>query len=229
VSVAVRQQGPNRPPDYHDHARDELTRLLRRPVGALLDVGCGSGRAGSALRRAGATRVVGVEVDPAAAEEARKRYDEVLAGDAEEALSGIRERFDTLLCYDILEHLARPAKVLLQLRSLTRPDGQLHVSVPNARHASLLRDLVFGGTFGYAASGHRDVTHLRWFTRSDMERLLAGTGWRVERVTATVVGRSRALDVWTRGLLHDFLALQWQFLAAPSDAIHEPDALGSLL
>ncbi len=42
---------------------------------------------------------------------------------------------------------------------------------------SLLR-----GTFGYTAAEHRDVTHLRWFTRSDLVELLESTGWAVDGV-----------------------------------------------
>ena len=84
---------------------------------------------------------------------------------------------ETILAYDVLEHLADPASVLRQLRSLAAPGALLHVSVPNARHYSLVRDLVVRGTFGYTGSGHRDDTHLRWFTRADLVSVLATAGW----------------------------------------------------
>ena len=81
--------------------------------------------------------------------------------------------FDTFVLYDVLEHLVDPAAVLEALVPLAAPGARAHVSVPNARHWTLMRDLVLRGTFGYTDWGHRDRTHLRWFTRRDIEALLA--------------------------------------------------------
>ena len=78
--------------------------------------------------------------------------------------------FDTICCYDVLEHLADPAIALRGLRGLRPDGGHLHISIPNARHFSLVYDLVVKGTFGYTEFGHRDATHLRWLTRRDLRR-----------------------------------------------------------
>ena len=55
------------------------------------------------------------------------------------------------------------------------------MSVPNASHISLLRDLILRGTFGYEPAGHRDATHIRWFTRRDIVALIGEAGWQVQR------------------------------------------------
>jgi hypothetical protein len=69
------------------------------------------------------------------------------------------------------------------------------------------------GTFGYTDWGHRDSTHLRWFTRRDIEALLADSGWRVLDRSPAILGRGARVDRLTRGALREFLALQWHVLA----------------
>src|SRR4051812_17794280 len=131
--------------------------------------------------------------EPAAV--AAERYDEVALGDALEMAGQVSGPFDTILCYDVLEHLVDPAAALRRLRQLALPRGRLHVSVPNARHYSLVCDLVFRGTFGYAEWGHRDATHLRWFTRKDMMRLLESTGWEPELSPPGAIHKIRQLHL----------------------------------
>jgi len=73
----------------------------------------------------------------------------------------------------------RAEAVLRQLRGLAAPGGRLHISIPNARHFTLIADLVLRGTFGYRDWGHRDSTHLRWYTRRDLVAMVERGGWRV--------------------------------------------------
>lgn len=203
-----------KPDSYYAQDRADLVGRLPRPVGRVLDVGCGRGGAAGPLRRAGATEITGVEIDPEAAAGARGAYDRVLEGPVEAHLDALEGPFDTILCYDVLEHLVDPWTVLRTLRGRAAPGGRLHVSVPNARHHSLLRDLAVRGTFGYAEWGHRDVTHLRWFTRRDLAAALAGAGWRVQEVGhGRLRPASRALGRLTRGLSVELLVHQWLALA----------------
>jgi 2-polyprenyl-3-methyl-5-hydroxy-6-metoxy-1,4-benzoquinol methylase len=194
---------------YYANARADIVEALPRPLGSVLDIGCGAGAVGPGLRAAGAERLTGIEMEPGAAEQARAVYDEVVVGTVEEALPALQGPFDTVLCLDVLEHLVDPAAVLRSLHGVTAPNGWLQVSVPNARHVSLMRDLIFRGTFGYTEWGHRDSTHLRWFTRRDMVELLRSTGWSVERVSHPALGKSRGLDRLTRGRSTEFLVGQW--------------------
>lgn len=206
-----------KPEGYYAQTRAELVALLPRPLGRVLDVGCGSGGAAAPLRQRGAERIVGIEVYAPAAELARETYDVVHEGRVEDVLPGLAERFDTILCYDVLEHLVDPAAVLHALKGLAEPGARLHVSVPNARHWTLLRDLAVRGTFGYAPAGHRDDTHLRWFTRADLVRLLEDCGWSfVEAWPGRLRASSQALGWLTRGLSLEFLVYQWAVLAQRS-------------
>src|SRR5262245_53874818 len=151
--------GSPKPADYYSQARGELLSLLRPPLGRVLDVGCVEGGVASGLRAAGAEWISGIELYEPAAQRAREVYDEVVSGRAEESLGSLTGPFDPRLLYDVLEHLPDPAALLRDLHAVAAPAAVAHASVPNARHWSLVRDLVLRGTFAYERSGHRDNTH----------------------------------------------------------------------
>jgi 2-polyprenyl-3-methyl-5-hydroxy-6-metoxy-1,4-benzoquinol methylase len=202
-----------KPTGYYGNERADLIAALPRPIGRVLDVGCGEGAVGRGLRAAGAQWLSGVEMEPAAAAVAREAYDEVAVGGIETELDDLSGPFDTICCYDVLEHLVDPYTVLRRLLGVAAPGGRLHVSVPNARHVSLLRDLALRGTFGYTEWGHRDSTHLRWFTRSDIEAAVAEAGWQLVSTGHPQLHRAAALDRLTRGRSTEFLVGQWYVLA----------------
>jgi 2-polyprenyl-3-methyl-5-hydroxy-6-metoxy-1,4-benzoquinol methylase len=202
-------------PGYYANARADLVARLPQPLGRVLDVGCGAGGVGRSLRAAGAETLVGVEINATAAAQAEAVFDTVLIGDAETLADdgALRGPFDTVVLYDVIEHLVDPAALLGAIAPLVATGGHVHVSVPNARHHSLVRDLVLRGTFGYTDWGHRDRTHLRWFTRRDLVQLLADGGWRIADVAPSILGRNRLVDRVTLGRAREFLALQWAVLA----------------
>jgi 2-polyprenyl-3-methyl-5-hydroxy-6-metoxy-1,4-benzoquinol methylase len=151
---------------------------------------------------------------PDAAAHAAAVLDEAVVGAVEDVLDQLSGPFDTILAYDVLEHLRDPASVLTALRTEAMSGARLHVSLPNARHWTLLRDLALRGTFGYTDAGHRDETHVRWFTRSDAVALLESTGWQVQRVDhGPLHPVSRLGSRLTRGLTTEFLVYQWSLLA----------------
>jgi 2-polyprenyl-3-methyl-5-hydroxy-6-metoxy-1,4-benzoquinol methylase len=210
-----------KPAGYYSESRANVIAELPTPLGRVLDVGCGEGAAAEALRGAGATWISGIELLPQPAAVAAERYDEVVVTDALDGIDRVAGAFDTVLCYDVLEHLVDPATVVRRLRDVVRDGGVIHVSVPNARHWSLPADLLFRGTFGYTEWGHRDSTHLRWFTRRDMVDLLERSGWRVEKTVPGAAHRLTQLGVpLPRGLVHrasELLSRGWLVLARRAD------------
>jgi 2-polyprenyl-3-methyl-5-hydroxy-6-metoxy-1,4-benzoquinol methylase len=197
---------------YYENTREDVVRQLPRPIGSVLDIGCGSGGVGPGLRRVGASKLTGIEVVAEQAERAREVYDEVIAAPVEQALDQLQGPFDTILCLDVLEHLVDPEAVMSDLHRVGAPGARLQVSVPNGRHVSLVTDLVIKGTFGYTDWGHRDRTHLRWFTRRDIVNAMERCGWRVQHVSHPELHRARRLDKATRGLSTEFLVGQWYVL-----------------
>jgi len=151
-------------------------------------------------------------MDPQAAQRAREVFDTVYEGDAERVLDDLasEQPFDVICCYDILEHLYDPERVIRRLHAVAAPGGVLHISIPNARHLSLIRDLLLRGTFGYELFGHRDATHLRWFTKSDIVTLVEDCGWHVTEIETHRLRPLRALLAkLSRGYAREFFAVQW--------------------
>lgn len=101
----------------------------------VLDCACGEGY-GSRLLRAVARRVDGVDIDPAAVEHARRRYrTEGLAFHCASALDlpFPDHRFDAVVSFETLEHLAEHDELLAEFRRVLRPGGFLLVSTPDRK------------------------------------------------------------------------------------------------
>ena len=202
--------------DYGHLVHGQKIGLLRQPLGRVLDVGCAEGANADVLRARGATHLAGIELDEGFAARARERYDEVVQGSVLEDLAWPEESFDTVLCYDILEHLYDPWSVTAQLARLLKPGGQMHVSLPNARSKELWLPLLREGRFRYRPEGVMDVTHMRFFGRHDAVEMVEAAGLNVISVDrAAPESRKRAIaSALTRGWIMEFLTIQWYVLAS---------------
>lgn len=182
-SAPSRAAGPSSPAAGapRPYVLEERNVALVRAIGGprrVLDVGCGLGQNGEVAKGRGA-HVVGLELDPRAAAEARGRLDEVLEVNLEDAAALQRalgdRRFDLLLLGDVLEHVAAPEEVLGSLLGFLEPGGRVVASLPNVA-AWTVRLGLLAGRFDYEPSGILDRTHLRFFTRRSAEALLEGAG-----------------------------------------------------
>ncbi|MBF0153292.1 MAG: class I SAM-dependent methyltransferase [Magnetococcales bacterium] len=153
--------------------------ILRIPEWAqrVLDVGCGAGLLGKTLKERGVKHVVGVELDPAAAQMARQHLDAVYTGDvASMPLELSPGEFDTMVFADVLEHLVDPTATLMRLKPFLAPHGVIITSIPNVRYYAMLNHVV-EGNWTYAESGILDRTHLRFFTIREMVNMLKAAGF----------------------------------------------------
>ena len=174
-------------PVYFGHARPEVLALVPESARRVLDIGYGAGRLGEALKARQETRVVGIELNEIAASAARQRLDEVWVGDIERLdLDFPSGSFDAIVCGDILEHLRDPDRLLRRARVWLAADGRLVTSIPNVRHHSVVRSLL-EGNWTYESAGLLDSTHLRFFTRREIEELLFRAGFAVEEMRSVCV------------------------------------------
>jgi SAM-dependent methyltransferase len=169
--------------------------LSRVPEGAraLLDVGCGAGGMGLALRaRAAPPRLIGIEPDEALAAHAARHYDEVHRIDIEaEAPPVPPASLDVIVYGDVLEHLRDPWAVLRRDAALLRQGGQVLICVPNLEHWSFAARLL-AGKWRYEKMGLFDRTHLRWFTLDAMREAIEGAGLVPLEVAPRIFDRERA-------------------------------------
>jgi 2-polyprenyl-3-methyl-5-hydroxy-6-metoxy-1,4-benzoquinol methylase len=201
--------------DYGRLVHDAKIALLEPPLGRVLDAGCAEGAGADAMRSQGASHVAGIEVDEAFAAKARERYDEVVCGSLPEALPWPDESFDTVLCYDVLEHLYDPWTAVQRLADLLVPGGRLHLSIPNARAKKVWLPLVLRGRFRYEPEGLMDVTHIRFFARRDAIEMLEAAGLQVVAVThpQPETWKRRVASALSGGRAMEFLTIQWFVLA----------------
>jgi 2-polyprenyl-3-methyl-5-hydroxy-6-metoxy-1,4-benzoquinol methylase len=171
----------------YENPRLPVQALVPHDARRILDLGCASGALGGALKARQPVEVVGIEIEPGYAEDARARLDRVVLADAEELarrddLESELGRFDCLIAADVLEHLVDPWATLHAYAALLSPGGTAVVSVPNVRYWETLWQLGVHGTWPRRAEGIFDRTHLRWFTLADAEAMCERAGLQVERV-----------------------------------------------
>jgi predicted TPR repeat methyltransferase len=153
---------------------------------AVLDLGFGTGQFAERIRPA-CRYLAGLELDPEAAGEGARFFDQPVVGDLLTAIAGPwKEPFDVIVAGDVLEHLPRPEDLLSALKPLLKRGGTLLVSLPNVANVTVRLGLLFG-RFTYAPRGILDRTHVRFFTRSTGRALLEENGYRVASVDATAM------------------------------------------
>ena len=86
--------------------------------------------------------------------------------------------YDCIVCADVLEHLRSPENVLRQFRDLVNPGGRILLSIPNIAHAGVIAELI-GGEFEYRKNGLLDETHVHFFTRNSLLRMITQEGFSV--------------------------------------------------
>jgi len=164
-----------------------LADLFDMPPKLMLDVGCATGMFGAFVKeKHPGAKVIGVELNRAAAEAARQKLDHVFERRLEEVDLGeagvAPGSIDTVIVADVLEHMYDPWHFMTDLKKHITPDAQIIASIPNTRHLGLLVDFADKGLWPYSDKGLLDITHIRFFTLREIHRFFAETGYKVERV-----------------------------------------------
>ena len=181
---------------YYVASRPELRRLVPPDAARVLDVGCGVGNLGAALKLDRRLEAHGLELFPDAAAEARSRLDSVVVGDLDqlEELPFAPGSFDCMLFGDVLEHLRDPGRALRMLRAYLVDRGTIVCSIPNVGHWSVLAMLLGHGRWKYEERGLLDRTHVTFFTLAEIGELLTGAGFELDVLEATLVGDSPVVE-----------------------------------
>ncbi len=203
-----------RDPSYFNHWRDDVLAIIPPGARSVLSIGCGGGRTEAELVKRGVV-VVGVEIDPQAAQTARDRGLIVLEGDATQidVKTGC-EPYDCILYADVLEHLLDPVSLLRRHVANLRTGGLAYVSVPNFRNWEVFWELFVKGHIIYREAGILDRTHVRITTRKMVLEWLWAAQLEIIQERYLVPGRKRKLlCACLPRLAREFTAVQVAVLA----------------
>jgi 2-polyprenyl-3-methyl-5-hydroxy-6-metoxy-1,4-benzoquinol methylase len=149
----------------------------------VLDVGCSSGNFGEVLRHDKKCEVVGLDIDKADIEKAKKNLDAAYVRNVEKDDLGDLGMFDIIIFADVLEHLLDPTAALEKVKKLLKPKGKILFSIPNMAHISIRLHLL-RGFFEYTPIGLLDRTHLHYYDEHEVQHIFSEALLHIEEVNA---------------------------------------------
>ena len=169
--------------EYYKQSRPEMLPFLPPNLGRLIDIGCGEGLFGEAVKAMfPACETWGIEPVAEAAEKAAQRNDRIISMSFDDTPDLPTAYFDVVTMNDVLEHLAWPEPALAVAKRILRPGGKLILSLPNVQFLLNVLDLVKRNDWEYRDDGILDRTHFRFYTTKSAARLLKENGFYVEQI-----------------------------------------------
>ena len=143
----------------------------------ILDAGCGNGSCTARLAEAG-FEVWGVDISERAIEYAKERYPQAVfcCASLEEQLPFEDGTFDAVYAGDVIEHIYDTRRMIAELCRVLRPGGMLFISTP---YHGLLKNLSIA-LLNFEKHFDPTGTHIRFFTKRSLKKLLLEGGFRVE-------------------------------------------------
>ena len=170
---------PNLP--YHDKSSrwsshsQIVAKLANLPEHSrVLDVGTATGMLARMSQR-NSLYIYGVEANAEWAEAAAPFYKEIVARPIEEVGDDFLSGYQAVILGDILEHLPVPDSALRRLVNLQSSGSMFVISVPNVANFWVRLNLLLG-RFDYSDRGILDRTHLRFFTRKTLVKMVKEAG-----------------------------------------------------
>lgn len=143
---------------YALHRKEKLIRNRNGKAGSILDIGAGTGDFLSLCKKRG-WNISGVEVDAGARTLASQKGIDLIHN-----LSEVKDTYDVITLWHVLEHLPDLPRVIRKLNALLRPGGTLVIAVPNYKS--------FDATYYKEYWAAYDVPrHLWHFSRNSMRKL----------------------------------------------------------
>lgn len=206
--------------EYFSGIRLDLISLIKKTNVKILEIGAAYGETLYYLKQNGiASEVVGIDLfEDKQNPQHYKSVDNFIFGNIEEInLEQYNNYFDIILLPDVLEHLFEPKKVLQNVKKYLTDDGQIILSMPNIRHYSAIKKIVFNGDFRYEESGIFDYTHVRFYCRKNIQELLENAGYQVVKQESSIKNYkgksvSKFINLITLGVFEEFFSKQYFFV-----------------
>lgn len=162
-----------------------LNGILRR-IGeqdTLLDAGCGEGYTTSKFAKR-CRKVTGVEIVPERVDKAKRVAKEFgvfkktifLCSDLFELDARVKEKFDVVVCSEVIEHVEKPKLLLEVLKRRLKNNGKLIITYPNETILQIGRKIMF---YGNAKKMERKTDHKISLSEKVFREMAEETGFKV--------------------------------------------------
>lgn len=177
---------------YYQNFREDMTQLLPKQYSRVLEIGCGEGKFRENLTHS--HEYWGVEPVESAAAVASKKLDKVLIGTYQDVLNDIPDDyFDLVICNDVIEHMVDHDEFFQSIKKKMKKHGCLVASLPNVRGMQNLFELLVKKDWEYKDSGILDKTHLRFFTKKSLYRIINDNGFVIDQFMGVNSYRSSSI------------------------------------
>jgi hypothetical protein len=109
---------------------------------------------------------------------------------------------------DVVEHLISPVDTINKIMPFLKIGGTIYITVPNVRHWSVIKNLLFFDLWEYDTWGILDFTHLRFFTKKSITNLFQRNNIYVKSASRMIQKKSKSsyFNFLTLGIFSGFLA-----------------------
>lgn len=126
---------------------------------------------------------------------------------------------EVVIFADVLEHLYNPKIVLEKIKKRIVKSGNILVSMPNIRNVKSMIRVFLKGDFSYEEEGVFDYTHVRFYCKKDIKKLIESSGYKIEKITSDFkIHKGKAkikfLNMITFGVFEEFLTVQYLIKAS---------------
>lgn len=169
---------------------------------ALLETGCAMGANFTYIKALNPkAELCGIELCDGAAYFAKKHAD-VCSADLEKIeVPEWDNKFDYIIMGDIIEHLIDPWSALKKLKVMLKSGGCIIASIPNIMNAVTMYHIL-SGKFTYEESGVLDKTHMRFFTKYEIEKMFNDCGYDIEFLGYNqIVGRDDDINNFEKEIM----------------------------
>ncbi|MCD9574714.1 class I SAM-dependent methyltransferase [Flavobacterium soyae] len=179
----------------------------------ILEIGAGTGATLLELKNKGAAKII-MGFDIVDVNQNKEKFDSFIIGNIEQDnLPFELDYFDSILLPDVLEHLIEPQKTIQKLIPHLKKEGHFYISLPNIRNFEVFYKIFIKGSFEYTDEGIFDKTHIRFFCKKDMLKLMSlFPELEVQKIESNLKHLSSmktTLNKITLGVFEQFLSTQY--------------------